>query len=96
MIIVSTLKIHAGIAVMRGVVRKWGNSAAVRIPASVLESSGLCFDAEVDVREEDGRVVIEPLEAAEYALAALVDKITPNNLHEEISFGRAVGKEAFS
>jgi antitoxin MazE len=44
---------------MRGVVKKWGNSAAVRIPASVLEAADVRLDQAVDVREEGGRIVIE-------------------------------------
>ena len=37
---------------MHGVVKKWGNSAAVRIPASVLEAAQVRLDQRVDVREE--------------------------------------------
>jgi len=40
-------------------VRKWGNSPAVRLPASVMAAAGLRVDGPVDVRVEDGRVVIE-------------------------------------
>jgi antitoxin MazE len=44
-------------------VKKWGNSAAVRIPASVMEAASLDLDQAVDVREEGGRIVIEPIKA---------------------------------
>ena len=37
---------------MEGVVKKWGNSAAVRIPASVLDAARLELDQSVDMREE--------------------------------------------
>jgi len=43
---------------MKGVVKKWGNSAAVRFPAAVLEAMRLELDDEVHVREEGGRIVI--------------------------------------
>jgi antitoxin MazE len=46
---------------MRAWLRKWGNSAAVRLPAATLAAAGLRVDQEVEVRVEDGRVVIEPL-----------------------------------
>ncbi|WP_371411682.1 AbrB/MazE/SpoVT family DNA-binding domain-containing protein [Paracoccus sp. SY] len=47
---------------MRGVVKKWGNSSAsVRIPASVMAAAGLRLDQAVEVREDKGRVVIEPI-----------------------------------
>jgi antitoxin MazE len=75
-------------------VRKWGNSAAVRIPAAVLDAAGLKADDAVEVREEAGRVVIEKARpAAELTLEELLAGITPDNLHEEIDWGAPVGKE---
>ncbi|EHP44236.1 transcriptional regulator AbrB [Cupriavidus basilensis OR16] len=80
---------------MRVIVKKWGNSASVRIPAAIMEAASLSLDETVDVREEDGRIVIEPIRHSEYDLAQLLAGITPDNLHDEASFGPAVGKEAF-
>jgi antitoxin MazE len=37
---------------MRVQVKKWGNSAAVRIPASVMAAAALSIDQSVEVREE--------------------------------------------
>jgi antitoxin MazE len=79
---------------MRTVVRKWGNSASVRIPAAVMQAAHLDLDEAVDVREESGRIVIEPAQRKEYDLAELVKQITVENLHDEADFGRPVGKEA--
>lgn len=79
---------------MRTAVKKWGNSASVRIPVSVLQAARLNLDQVVDVREESGRIVIEPLRNKEYALAKLVQGITRENLHGEVDFGRREGKEA--
>ena len=78
---------------MRVIVKKWGNSASIRIPAGVMEAAHLSLDAPVDVREEGGRIVIEPIRSTEYDLAQLLAGITPENLHTEISFGVPVGKE---
>jgi antitoxin MazE len=80
---------------MRAVVRKWGNSASVRIPAAVLQAAHLDLDEPVDVREESGRIVIEPVLRKEYDLAELVKGITRGNLHEEVDWGGPVGKEAW-
>lgn len=79
---------------MRTVVKKWGNSASVRIPAAVMQAAHLDLDEAVDVREESGRIVIEPAQRKEYDLAELVKQITVDNLHDEADFGRPVGKEA--
>jgi antitoxin MazE len=80
---------------MKGVVKKWGNSAAVRIPASVLESLHLAIDEAVDVREEAGRIVIEPLRKRTYDLDDLVKGITARNIHEGVDFGGPAGKETW-
>lgn len=74
-------------------IRKWGNSAAVRLPASALAAAGIAVDDPVEVREEDGRIVIERARPAKLDLAALIEGITPENRHEEIDWGQAVGRE---
>ena len=80
---------------MKSVVKKWGNSAAVRIPAAVMEAIPLELDEPVDVREEAGRIVIEPVRRKAYDINALIKGITRGNLHEAVDFGEAVGKEAW-
>lgn len=80
---------------MKATVKKWGNSAAVRIPASVMQATNLQLDGVVDVREEDGRIVIEPIRQKSYELEALLKGITSKNQHEAIDFGELVGKEVW-
>lgn len=80
---------------MRAVVKKWGNSASVRIPAAIMRAAHMELDEPVDVREESGRIVIEPVRHKEYDLDELVEGITRENLHEEADFGRPIGKEAW-
>lgn len=78
---------------MKATVKKWGNSAAVRIPSSVMQAIHLSIDEEVDVREEGGRIVIEPARQKNYDLQELLRGITRKNLHGAIEFGRPAGKE---
>ena len=73
-------------------VRRWGNSAAVRIPAATLAAAGLKTDDPVEVREENGRIVIERKRSST-DVQALIDRITPENRHEETDWGAPVGKE---
>ena len=80
---------------MRATVKKWGNSAAVRIPAAIMEATRLALDAAVDVREEAGRIIIEPARPTSYDLRQLVNGITAKNRHEAADFGPAVGNEAW-
>lgn len=77
---------------MRATIKKWGNSAAVRMSAAVMEEARLEIDQAVDVRVEDGRVVIEPLVAPEFTLALLAG-VTRDNLHEEEDFGAPKGQK---
>lgn len=77
----------------RGRIKKWGNSAAVRIPAAVMLATRLDLDEPVDVREEAGRIVIEPVRQKTYDLAKLLKEITSKNQPEAVDFGPAVGKE---
>lgn len=79
---------------MRVVVKKWGNSASVRIPASIMEAARVSLDEAVDIREENGRIIIEPIRPAQFDLERLVAGITEGNLHHPVDFGRPVGKEA--
>ena len=80
---------------MRVIVKKWGNSASVRIPASVMTAARLTLDQPVDVREEDGRIIIEPMQPDRYDLASLVDAITDDNRHDAVEFGSPRGGEAW-
>ena len=80
---------------MKAAIKKWGNSAAVRIPASVLQTARLEVDEAVEVREESGRIVIEPVRRKEYSLAELVKGITEKNQHDEIDFGGPAGREVW-
>jgi antitoxin MazE len=80
---------------MRARVKKWGNSAAVRIPVSVMQAARVDLDEVVEVREEAGRIVIEPVRKKTYELDKLLKGITSKNQHDAIDFGPAVGKEVW-
>lgn len=78
---------------MRVIVKKWGNSASVRIPAAVMDAAKVRLDQAVDVREESGRIIIEPIRAPAFELNALIADITDENRHGEIESGPAMGNE---
>lgn len=80
---------------MRVHVKKWGNSASVRIPASVMAAATLHIDQEVEVREEEGRVVIEAVRAPVYDLDKLLDAMTADTFPETADFGAPVGEEVW-
>ncbi|MFB4687602.1 AbrB/MazE/SpoVT family DNA-binding domain-containing protein [Enterobacter hormaechei subsp. hoffmannii] len=75
------------------IVKKWGNSPSVRLPAAIVRQASLSVDDVVELVVEDGRIVIMPVKTKEYSLDVLMSGITDDNLHSEISFGEPVGKE---
>lgn len=72
---------------MRGVIRKWGNSAAIRLPSSMLKSLRVGVDDLMEMRVEHDSLVLEPVRNQEYTLTQLVGGIKSVNTHEEIDFG---------
>jgi len=76
-------------------IQKWGNSLGLRIPRSLATEAQVEAGATVDLSVEDGRLLVRPLRVRRYALRALLRKVTPRNLHGEISTGKAVGREAW-
>lgn len=65
----------------------------MRLPASALAAAGIAVDDPVEVREKDGRIVIERVEPKIMTLNWLLEGITPENRHEEVDFGPPVGRE---
>ena len=79
---------------METVIRKWGNSPALRLPTSVLKEAGYQLEQKVDLIVSGGRIIIQPSEKVEYNLDALVNGINAENTHDEVSFGSPAGNEA--
>lgn len=80
---------------MRANVKQWGNSASIRIPSSIMAAAALRIDQEVDISEEDGRVIIQPIATPAYQLDALLAAMTPETFHDYVDFGPPVGGEAW-
>ena len=74
-------------------IQKWGNSLAIRIPKTFATQSHLKQDSLVEISEENGRIILFPVPQSEITLAKLLDDITPENTHGEISTSSAIGKE---
>jgi antitoxin MazE len=79
---------------MEAVIRKWGNSPALRLPTTVLREAGYQLEQKVDLIVSRGRIIIQASEKVEYDIDKLVNGINAANSHEEVNFGRPVGNEA--
>ena len=79
---------------MEAVIRKWGNSPALRINATVMKIASFDIEQRVTIKATKGRIVIEPADRLDFKLEDLVAGITRANVHDEVVFGGPVGKEA--
>ena len=76
-------------------IQKWGNSLALRIPKSFAKEAGVEEGSAVDLFLDGDRLVIRPLRNERYQLSDLLSQVREDNLHEEISTGDALGREAW-
>ena len=75
---------------MQTVVQKWGNSLGIRIPAVYAKEFELKNGSYVDIREEEGKIVIIPQRTS---LDDLLRKVTSENLHGPVETGASIGNE---
>lgn len=80
---------------MQAIIKKWGNSPALRLNASLMRLARLSLDQEVSIKVLKGALIIKPTTLKEYSLESLVSSITPQNCHAESNYGRAAGIEVF-
>ena len=73
---------------------RWGNSLAVRIPKNVADEARLAEGDRLIIQvESPGKVAIKAIERP--TLDQLLERITNENLHKEINWGKPVGDEAW-
>jgi antitoxin MazE len=73
---------------------KWGNSSAVRLPAAALKEARIALGDRLELKTEDGKIVLEPTQR-EYRLEDLLVGIDESNRHAAVDFGAPVGREAW-
>jgi len=76
-------------------IQKWGNSLGLRIPKSFAADVEVEAGSTVDICVENGDLVIRPVRRRQYVLSELLEGVNMGNLHEEISTGGPVGREAW-
>ena len=80
---------------MTAVIKKWGNSLAVRVPKELAKSLNLVEGKKVTIVQKNNSFEVRPeiAKAKKYSLEKLVSCISAENIHEEIDWGAPVGKE---
>ena len=80
---------------MKTHIQKWGNSLALRIPKSFAVETHLEQGTLVEVSLVNGTLHVTPLRQPAVTLEALLQGVTPENLHPEVDTGPAVGSEVW-
>lgn len=78
---------------MQTKIQKWGNSLAIRIPKSFAAETKIENGTEVDLLIKNNQLIIAPRAKEKYSLDAFLSEITDGNIHEEVDFGKPLGKE---
>lgn len=72
----------------------WGNSLAVRIPSRLAKEARIVEGGRAELSVADGRLIVQPIDIVPvYNLTDLIQGITDENRHVEISTGHAQGAE---
>jgi antitoxin MazE len=81
---------------MESIIRKWGNSPALRLPSSLLNEAGLAVDQRVRISVVEGSIRIERVrKKPAYRLEDLLAKATAETRHGEADWGPARGHEGW-
>ncbi len=78
---------------MAGVIAKWGNSLAIRIPRSLAEQVHITEGTAINFSVEGNSIVITPQKRKKYTLDELLEGMTCDKFHSEFDTGNAEGKE---
>ncbi|HAH31160.1 MAG TPA: AbrB/MazE/SpoVT family DNA-binding domain-containing protein [Elusimicrobia bacterium] len=65
------------------VIKKWGNSLALRIPSALAKDLQLSQGSVVEVTVVKGRMSIKPKKQSQIPLSQMLNGITQNNRHSE-------------
>lgn len=79
---------------MQTVVKKWGNSLALRLPQAMAADLQLIEGATVSLTIEDHTLVVKPTRKR-YRLADLLAQMPPSAKREETDWGSPVGGETW-
>lgn len=79
---------------MEAKISKWGNSYAIRIPASVVKAMALKENSTVYLSQNNKDLTISTQDR-DKRFKEMMSKITTKNRHKLVNFGEAAGKERF-
>lgn len=78
---------------MQVALNKWGNSVGLRMPNSILLELGIGCGNKLEIKVENGKAIMEPVDDKKDRLAKLLKAIKPDNLHGESITSVTMGNE---
>lgn len=79
---------------MTTTIQKWGNSQGVRLPKYLLEAIKWQENEELDIKVEDGKIIIEKAKKSERKnIKELFADFDGQYTPDQIDWGKPVGKE---
>lgn len=76
---------------MKAVIHKWGNSLGLRIPKALAGELEIYDGSSVNLTVENNKIIIFPEKKP--VLTEMLNKITEENLHSEVTTGSSQGNE---
>lgn len=72
-------------------VKQWGTSLGICIPQDIAKALHIKDNTEVSIEVSNGELIVKPKK--DWSLEDLIGRITPDNRHGEVNFGKPVGRE---
>lgn len=79
---------------MQTVVKKWGNSLALRLPQAMAADLHIMEGVTVTITVEDHSLVVKPTRKR-YRLADLLAQMDDKKTHKEVDWGKPEGDEVW-
>lgn len=73
---------------------RWGNGMAIRIPKALLRDANLQEGDTLSLTVRSGTIIAKPVKTKP-VLEDLLAKVSPENVHGEMEWGKPRGREAW-
>ena len=78
---------------MEARVQKWGNSAGIRIPSSILKSLNIKTNDILNIIQEDDKIIISIPKKKKISLSDRFKEYNGKNLAKDFSWDENIGRE---
>ena len=73
--------------------QKWGNSCGIRIPNIILKTLDIKVNERLDIKEENGNIVISKIKNNKWTIAERVEEYNGDKLENDFEWDEPKGRE---